>query len=125
MRPSSTNFSAAVVWAPTQESSLRAKKQRKSGGHTGVSPDDSAWLVDTVARQADISRAEAEDRVNRVTAESASALHRLRTAAVLQAFLIAAALLAGAAVAWFSAAEGGRDRERGAIPVWDWSFGPR
>jgi hypothetical protein len=32
---------------------------------------------------------------------------------------IAAALLIGAAVAWFAACEGGRDRERGTFPVWN------
>jgi len=40
----------------------------------------------------------------------------------LRPVITCAALLAGAAVAWFSAAEGGSERERGVIPVWDWSL---
>ena len=61
-------------------------------------------------------------RVDREVAASARELHKARTAAVLQALFIAIALLVGAVVAWFSACEGGRDRERGTCPVWDWSF---
>jgi hypothetical protein len=72
-----------------------------------------------------VSNAEADDRVGRIIAESNDELHRARAAAVIEAFLVAAALLLGAAVAWFSAEEGGRDRELGRIPVWDWRFRPR
>ncbi|MGH6876549.1 MAG: hypothetical protein ACREHV_04120, partial [Rhizomicrobium sp.] len=74
-----------------------------------------------VAMRASVRGAEADDRVNRVIAESKDELRRARSAAVMEAFLIAAALLIGAAVAWFSAEEGGRDREFGRIPVWNWS----
>lgn len=94
----------------------------KTSGNRGVSDDDRAYLATIAAREAGISGAEARDRTDRVIAESATEIHRARVAAVLQAFMIAAALLAGAAVAWFSAAEGGSERERGVIPVWDWTL---
>jgi hypothetical protein len=94
----------------------------KTSSHDGVPAEDRAYLTILVRTHTGIGAGEADDRVNRVIAESKDALHRARVALVLQAFLAAAALLAGAAVAWFSAVEGGRDRERGTIPVWNWSF---
>ncbi|HEX4157323.1 MAG TPA: hypothetical protein VHY79_02535 [Rhizomicrobium sp.] len=97
----------------------------KTDSRAGVSADDKAYLTKIVALRTGINDAEADDRVNRILAESKSELHKARVAAVMEAFLIAAALLVGAAVAWFSAAEGGRDRELGRLPVWDWSMRPR
>jgi len=97
----------------------------KTSGNKGVADEDRAYLAAIAARQAGISTAEARDRTDRVIAESATEIHRARVATVLQAFMIAAALLAGAAVAWFSATEGGDDRERGAIPSWDWTLRKR
>jgi hypothetical protein len=97
----------------------------KTSGNKGVADEDRAYLAAIAARQAGISTAEARDRTDRVIAESATEIHRARVATVLQAFMIAAALLAGAAVAWFSATEGGDDRERGAIPIWDWTLRKR
>lgn len=94
----------------------------KTSGNHPISPDDRAYLATIAARQAGLSGAEAEARTDQVIAESATEIHRARVAAVLQAFMIAAALMAGAAVAWFAATEGGSDRERGTIPVWDWTL---
>ncbi|HEY2885494.1 MAG TPA: hypothetical protein VGJ08_09800 [Rhizomicrobium sp.] len=94
----------------------------KTSGNRGVADEDRAYLAAIAAREAGISAAEARDRTDRVVAESATEIHRARVAAVLQAFMIAAALMAGAAVSWFSAAEGGSERERGAIPIWDWTL---
>jgi hypothetical protein len=87
-----------------------------------VPSEDRAYLATVVASSVGIPLEAAQDRVNREIAASARDLHKARVAAVLQAFFIAVALLAGAAVAWFSACEGGRDRERGSFPVWDWSL---
>jgi hypothetical protein len=92
----------------------------KSSGHNGVPADDRTYLSNIVALRAGVSAPEADDRVNRIIAESKNALHRARAAAVMEAFLIAAALLVGAAISWFSAEEGGRDRELGRLPVWNW-----
>ena len=96
----------------------------KSSSHKGVPQDDRTYLSNLVALRAGVNSAEAEDRVNRVIAESKDELRRARGAAVMEAFLAAAALFLGAAVAWFASEEGGRDRELARIPVWDWRIRP-
>jgi hypothetical protein len=97
----------------------------KTESRAGVSADDRTYLSDVVAAHAGVSGAEADDRVNRILAAAKDELHRARVASVMEAFLVATAFLIGAAVAWFSAEEGGRDRELGRLPVWDWSLRPR
>jgi hypothetical protein len=94
----------------------------KTSSRQGLSSPDRDNLVTLVANRAGINGAEASNRVTSIIAKSAEELHRARAAAVIEAFLVAAALIAGAAIAWFSAVEGGRDRERGTLPVWDWSL---
>jgi hypothetical protein len=94
----------------------------KTGGHTGLSQDDRDYLVGIAQRDDGLSQDEAAARADRAIADSAAEIHRARQAAVMQAFLVGAALLLGAAVAWFASAEGGRERELGLLPVWDWSF---
>jgi len=93
----------------------------KASGHAGVGAEDRDYLAAIVTSQTGLGSAEAASRADRVIAESAVEIRRARQAAVLQAFLIAAALLVGAAVAWFAACEGGNDRERGWLPRWNWS----
>ncbi len=98
----------------------------KTSSSQGVTADDRNYLMAIVA--AEIGGADpayVQSRVDRVIGKSASAIHKARQAAVLQAFLVAAALILGAAVSWFAAAEGGRDRERNSYPVWNWSIRPR
>lgn len=94
----------------------------KSGGHSGIPLEDRAYLSDVVANHTGLSVDEAATRTDRVIANSANELYRARAASVLQAFLIGAALLLGAAVAWFAAVEGGRERDTRTPPVWDWSW---
>lgn len=94
----------------------------KSSSHRGIPPDDRAYLSHIVSLRAGVSGPEADDRVNHIIAESKDELTRARDAAVMEAFLVCVALLVGAAVAWFSAEEGGRDRELGRLPVWTWSL---
>ena len=94
----------------------------KSSSHDGVPADDRDYLADMTASVTGLSQADADARVDKVIGESRDEIHRARSAAVLQAFLIAAALLVGLAVAWFSASEGGREREAGYVPMWDWSW---
>ena len=91
----------------------------KSSDRNGVVEDERAYLATVVARVT--GDRDAGARVDQAVADSKDAIHRARVAAVLQAFMIAAALLAGAAIAWFCATEGGRDRELETGPVWDWS----
>ncbi|MBV9992989.1 MAG: hypothetical protein JOZ72_17055 [Alphaproteobacteria bacterium] len=94
----------------------------KSSSHRGVSGDDRAYLATLAMREAGAAPDDAQMRADRAVADSRDELRRARSAAVVQAFLVAAALLVGAAVAWFSAHEGGLDRQEGVVPVWDWSF---
>jgi hypothetical protein len=94
----------------------------RSSSRTGITSDDRNYLARVVTNVAGIADTEAAARTERVLGEAADAVRRARQAAVIQAFMIAAGLLLGAAVAWFSAVEGGRDRELGTYPVWDWSF---
>ena len=94
----------------------------KASSHNGVPAEDRDYLAIITANAAGVSLDAAHTRVDREIAASKQELHKARVAAVLQAFFIAVALLAGAAVAWFSACEGGRDRERGTYPIWDWSL---
>ncbi len=82
----------------------------KSGSPQGVSSDDRQYLATIVRTRAGVAQADAADRVNRIVTGAASDIHRARMAAVLQAFLVAAASFLGAAVAWFAAVEGGRER---------------
>jgi hypothetical protein len=113
--------------APTIEYQ-RAEAARillRTESRTGVSADDKAYLSNIVAMRTGVSGAEADDRVSHILAEAKDELHKARVASVMEAFLIATALLVGAAVAWFSAEEGGRDRELGRLPEWKWSMRPR
>ena len=92
----------------------------KSNGHLGISSDERNYLAQLVSNRTAMPTDQAAARVERVIGAAAQELHRARVAAVLQAFMIAAGLLLGAAVAWYAAVEGGRDRQRGRLPVWDW-----
>ncbi|HEY2034227.1 MAG TPA: hypothetical protein VGH02_11130 [Rhizomicrobium sp.] len=94
----------------------------KSSSHDGVPAADRDYLTVLTTSMTGISPEEGQDRVNRVINESKDEIHRARVAAVLQAFMAAAGLLVGLAVSWFAASEGGREREAGYIPVWDWSW---
>lgn len=106
---------------PTDLAYRRAEAARillKSASHAGIGDDDRHYLAVIVANVSGLSTDAAEARVDRVIAEVTQDLHRARIAAVLQAFFIGAALLVGAAVAWYSACEGGKDREQGEFPGW-------
>jgi hypothetical protein len=94
----------------------------KSSSHNGVPQRDREYLAAVVSAETQSPPDAARDRVDREIAASRDELHRARSAGVLQAFFIAAALFVGAAVAWFSACEGGREREARVLPLWDWSF---
>jgi hypothetical protein len=92
-------------------------------GRNGVSNPDRNYLTTMTSIVVGAPEAEAKARVDDAVTASTQALHRARVAAVLQAFFIAAALLVGAVVAWFAAAEGGKDRELGVHHFWE--FAPR
>jgi len=90
----------------------------KSSSHNGVPNPDRRYLYSMVESAIGLRPDQSVPRVDHAITASAQELHRARVAAVLQAFFIGAALFVGAAVAWFSACEGGRDRETGTFPVW-------
>jgi len=94
----------------------------KSSSHRGVPGEDRDYLAALAGQEAGLAPEEAQTRADRAIAASRDELRRAREAAVLEAFMIAAALFLGAAAAWYSACEGGRDRLEGTVPVWDWSF---
>jgi hypothetical protein len=85
-------------------------------------PEDKTYLAGLVAQHAGMSREDAEQRVNDVIAKTKHAANAARKAAVVIAFLTAAALVVGAAMAVWAAATGGRhrDRETGADRFWNW-----
>ena len=93
----------------------------KAAGHRGVSGEDRDYLAAIAASQTGVAPTDAVTRADRAIAQSATEIRRARQAAVIQAFLIAASLMVGAAVAWFAAREGGHERERGWVPRWTWS----
>jgi hypothetical protein len=93
-----------------------------SSGHSGVSQDDRDYLVTLVSSRAHVSPEEADARVGQAIPRAHDALKRARAAGVIIAFLSAVALLLGAAVSWYAAKEGGREREMGGAPTWrSWS----
>jgi hypothetical protein len=90
----------------------------KASSKNGVLNPERRYLYSILESSVGLRPDESMPRVDHAITASAQALHRARVAAVLQAFFIGASLLIGAAVAWFAAGEGGRDRERGVFPVW-------
>jgi hypothetical protein len=90
-----------------------------SSSHSGVSQEDRDYLVTLVSTRARVSPQEADTRVSKAIPRAHDALRRARQAGVLMAFLSAVALILGAAVSWYAACEGGRERELGG-PSWLW-----
>jgi hypothetical protein len=90
-----------------------------SAGHTGVAPEDRAYLVRLTATHTGLSAADAEARVNTIIPQARSSIRKARQAAVILAFMAGAAALVGAAVAWVTATVGGEHRDgRSAPPAW-------
>ena len=99
---------------PTTDAEVRAQAARilTSGlGHTGMAPEDHAYLVRLVEARTGLSQPDAEARVQRAITQCADAVRRARSAAVILAFMIGASLMLGAAVAWLAASSGGQHRD--------------
>jgi hypothetical protein len=79
--------------------------------HRGIQEDDRAYLVRLVTSRAGLAQPEAERRVNEVVGRVKDDISRARKTGVILAFMAGAAALLGAAVAWFAACAGGRDRD--------------
>ncbi len=116
---------AAAPGEAANTSYRRAEVSRilmKANSNRGIGSDERDYLTQIVQDRTGMGIDAASTRVDRVIADARQELHRARVAAVLQAFMVAAGLLIGVAVAWYAAVEGGRDRQRGTLPVWDWRF---
>ena len=84
--------------------------------------DDRAYLIRLVATRTGLAPAEAERRVDGVSARAKENIARARKTAVILAFTAGAAALLGAAAAWFAACAGGRIRDGGVAPtLLDWT----
>ena len=89
-----------------------------SSSHSGVSPDDRAWLVQTVTTLTGTAGPDAERRVDTIIANARHAIRRARASTVILAFSLAASLLLGAIAAWAGAEAGGRHRDGMPLPEW-------
>lgn len=107
----------------TYDRSEAARILFTASSHRGLQQDDRAYLVRLVSAATGAAQPDAERRVNEAVTSTHDAISRARRAAVVLAFMIAAAALLGAAMAWYAAVEGGRHRDgRVAAPMWmDWS----
>ena len=92
----------------------------KASSHDGMPNPDRRYLAVLTANATGVDMAEATARADRQIAASERELRKARVAGVLQALFAGIALFVGAAVAWFSACEGGRDRENRSFPGFAW-----
>jgi hypothetical protein len=89
-----------------------------SSSHTGVSPDDRAYMVQLVTTTTGLAGPDAERRVDTVIADARTAISRTRASTIILAFSVATALLLGAAAGWAGAETGGRHRDGMPLPNW-------
>jgi hypothetical protein len=98
---------------------LRAEAGRilqRGIGRSDLSSDDRDYLVRLVQARAALPPTDAQQRVQRVVAESRDAAHQARKSAIIIGFTLAAALVASAAAAWGAAVVGGRHRDQNIAP---------
>jgi hypothetical protein len=91
-------------------------------GHRGMQSDDRNYLIRLVANRTGLAAPDAERRVDEVVARAKEDIDRARRSAVILAFMIGAATLLGAAVAWLAACAGGAHRDGRYAPhiILDW-----
>jgi hypothetical protein len=89
-----------------------------SAGHSGVSPEDRAYLVRLTASVT--GAPDAEKRVDTVIAQARDNIRKARRSGVILSFMAGAAALVGAAVAWFAACAGGQHRDGKSTPSMTW-----
>jgi hypothetical protein len=107
------------------ESDLRAEAGRilMTGlGRRPIAPDDRTYLVRIVSTRTGLAPQQAEQRVERIVAESQAAASQARRSAIILGFTSAAALVAGAAAAWVAARSGGQHRDNEISPPLRWSW---
>jgi hypothetical protein len=116
-RPQNTNIQYARSEA--------ARILLTSAGHTGITADDRNYLVALTSAETGLSVLDAVRRVDSIMAQTRDDIRKARRAAVILAFMVGAATLLGAAVAWLASCAGGRHRDGTAPSItWGW-FGPR
>lgn len=76
---------------------------------------DRQYVARIVAQRTGLPQGEAEARVTQVLGDARLALDQARRGGILAAFLAAAAMLIGGAVAWSTARLGGQHREQGIV----------
>lgn len=103
----------------TQARAEAARILMTGSSHSGMQADDRAYLVRLTSAYTGLPQADADKRVMEVAGAARENINRARRAAAILAFMVAAAALVGAAVAWFAAVAAGRHRE-GLDPVSDW-----
>lgn len=90
----------------------------KGAGDDSLNSDDRAYLARIVSARAGLKPADAEKRVDAISAQIKTSADKERAAAetarkagILLAFLTAASMVLGAAAAWWGAGVGGRHRD--------------
>lgn len=96
-----------------------------SAGHTGVVPDDRAYLIRLTASHTGLAPPEAERRVDAIIAQAHDNIRKARRAGVILAFMAGAAALVGAVAAWFAACTGGEHRDGRSVPSPIWGLRSR
>jgi uncharacterized membrane protein len=95
-----------------------------ASGHSGVSSDDRQYLIRLVAAQTNLGAPEAERRVDETIVRARDSIRKARRSAVIVGFMTAAAVLLGAAAAWFAAGAGARHgRDPTVASIWTWRLG--
>jgi hypothetical protein len=89
-----------------------------------LTADDRAYLARLTAARTGLAPANAERRVDEVVGKAKQAIRKARANSVIIGFMTAAALLAGAAAAWFAACFGGRHRDATTAPSVTWPLWP-
>ncbi|RAI44106.1 hypothetical protein CH341_10990 [Rhodoplanes roseus] len=89
-----------------------------ASSHSGLQPDDRAWLIRLTAARTGLNEADATRRVDQVVARSSETITKARRAGLVIGFMTGAAALLGAVAAWFAAVAGGQHRDGGAVPAW-------
>jgi len=92
-----------------------------ASSHRGMQADDRNYLIRLVSLRTGLAEPEAARRVDDVVARAKENITRARRTAIILGFMTGAAALLGAAVAWFAACAGGRQRDGEALaPAWMW-----
>jgi hypothetical protein len=114
--------------APADIAYSRAEASRillTAGSHTGIKQDDRQFLTGLVASRTGLAPADAARRVQEAIPAASLAIKHARQSAVIAGFSIAAALLLGAAAAWYSSRLGGEHRDETNYPLrWELSRAP-